>query len=165
MESESFINKKNRQNKQIHIRVTTEEDNQIKRRAEDLGMNVSEYILDLVSKDLAGIVSDESAILYRYEELKRQVSKVDAKTEELGQLFLAYLTAFFRTQPPLYSEEDTENLDWGKANETTVQWLTVHRNKLRKDNKPFMYRIFGNMLEVDGTFQSKDEPEIDRDVK
>ena len=154
-----------KKNKHLNVKVNDEEIYQIKRRAEDLGMNVSEYILDLVSKDLAGIVSDESAILYRYEELKRQVSKVDAKTEELGQLFLAYLTAFFRTQPPLYSEEDTENLDWGRANETTVQWLTVHRDKLRKDNKPFMYRIFGNMLEVDGTFQSKDKPEENREIE
>lgn len=161
--NEDFLTRK--KNKHLNVKVNDEEIYQIKRRAEDLDMNVSEYILDLVSKDLAGIVSDESAILYRYEELKRQVSKVDAKTEELGQLFLAYLTAFFRTQPPLYSEEDTENLDWGRANETTVQWLTVHRNKLRKDNKPFMYRIFGNMLEVDGTFQSKDKPEENREIE
>lgn len=147
----------------LNIRVSALEKKNIVKRAEDVNMEISEYILDLVNKDLAGIVSDESAILYRYEELKRQMGKVDVKIEEIGQLFLAYLTAFFRTQPPLLTEGDDEHLDWSRADETTVQWLTVHRNKLRKDNKPFMYRIFGNMLEVDGTFQSKDEPELERD--
>lgn len=143
----------------IHFRTTTEKKKEIERRARDLDLDITSYILSLVDNDLAGIVKDESAILYRYEELKRQVTKVDTKVEELGQLFLQYLTAFFRTQPPLYSKDDEYELDWSKAVETTNQWLGVHRNKLKKDNKPFMYRIFGSLLEVDGTFESKDQME------
>lgn len=92
-------------------------------------------------------VNDTSILLYHFEELKRTMKKQDTKLEELCALFMDFLQFFFRTQPGI--EENKAFIEeMNASNETVIKFLTIHRNKLKRQ-QPFLYQIFGDMLEDD----------------
>ena len=119
----------------------------IRLRSEEEGCPESVWVENIIMHHLAKEVSDTNILLYHAEELKRTIKKMDTKVEELCVLFLDFLQFFFRTQPGI--EKNRKFLEEMKnSNETLIKFLTLHRNKLKRQ-PPFLYQIFGDMLEDD----------------
>ena len=120
----------------------------IKLKSEEEGCSGSVWVENVIMHHLAQEVSDTSVLLYHFEELKRTIKKEDIKLEELCVLFLDFLQFFFRTQPGI-SENKAFLEEMRSSNETVIKFLAMHRNKLKRQ-QPFLYQIFGDMLEDDG---------------
>lgn len=141
---------KNSKEKKIHntFRFTPYVSKMIKLKSEEEGCSGSVWVENVIMHHLAQEVSDTSVLLYHFEELNRTVKKEGTKLEELCVLFLDFLQFFFRTQPGI-SENKAFLEEMRSSNETVIKFLTMHRNKLKRQ-QPFLYQIFGDMLEDDG---------------
>lgn len=118
-------------------------------RSEEEGCSESAWVENIIRHHLTKEVNDTSILLYHFEELKRTMKKQDTKLEELCALFLDFLQFFFRTQPGI--EENNAFIEEMKSsNKTLIKFLTLHRNKLKRQ-PPFLYQIFGDMLEESDT--------------
>ena len=120
----------------------------IELKSHEEGISEAVWLEKLVMNYLVDKVDKTDIYMYHLEELKKEIKKHDAKLEELCFLFLDYLHFFFRTQPGI--KEDKPFIDEiNRANETVIKFLSLHRNKLKKQG-PFMNQIFGDFLDDDG---------------
>lgn len=138
-------------------RFTPYIDKMIKLKSAEEGCSTSAWVENVIMHHLAQEVSDTSVLLYHFEELKRTIKKLDTKVEEHCVLFLDFLQFFFRTQPGI-SETRAFLEEMKNSNETVIKFLTIHRNKLKRQ-QPFLYQIFGDMLEDDGEINLENKKE------
>ena len=125
-------------------------------KSREEGVTQTQWLENVIMHHLAGEVSDTTLLMYHFEEIKRTIKKQDTKLEELCVLFMDFLQFFFRTQPGIENSEAFFE-EMKSSNEQVIKFLTIHRNKLKRQ-QPFLYQIFGDMLEEDGELpKAKDD--------
>ena len=118
-------------------------------KSKEEGASESCFVENVIGYYLAKDVPATDTLLYRFDQMKKEMQKHDTKLEELCALFMDFLQFFFRTQPPI--EENKAFIEEiNNSNDTLIKFLTIHRNKLKRQ-APFLFQIFGDMLEEDDT--------------
>ena len=140
--------------KTLSLRLPESIYNECKGISQLKNMNFTEYIIYALKKSMNLVDDDRDLWIYRIADLEKKLMKIDNKLDEMGQLFIDFLIFYFRTDAPLPSDPKLAATEINKATERTIKFLEIHRNKIRKGQKPFMEQIFGSMLEQDDTFDS-----------
>lgn len=140
--------------KRINLRVPESIQEELIGLAKLKNMTVNQYMIYAFKKSMNLVEDDRDLWIYRIADLEKKLMKIDNKLDEMGQLFIDFLIFYFRTDAPLPSDPKLAATEINKATERTIKFLEIHRNKIRKGQKPFMEQIFGSMLEQDDTFDS-----------
>lgn len=140
--------------KRINLRVPESIQEELIGLAKLKNMTVNQYMIYAFKKSMNLVDDDRDLWIYRLADLEKKLMKIDNKLDEMGQLFIDFLIFYFRTDAPLPSDPKLAATEINKATERTIKFLEIHRNKIRKGQKPFMEQIFGSMLEQDDTFDS-----------
>lgn len=140
--------------KRINLRVPESIQEELIGLAKLKNMTVNQYMIYAFKKSMNLVDDDRDLWIYRIADLEKKLMKIDNKLDEMGQLFIDFLIFYFRTDAPLPSDPKLAATEINKATERTIKFLEIHRNKIRKGQKPFMEQIFGSMLEQDDTFDS-----------
>lgn len=140
--------------KRINLRLPESIYNELLGLSKIKNMTDNQYMIYALKKSMNLIDDDRDLWIYRIADLEKKLMKIDNKLDEMGQLFIDFLIFYFRTDAPLPSDPKLAATEINKATERTIKFLEIHRNKIRKGQKPFMEQIFGSMLEQDDTFDS-----------
>lgn len=114
-------------------------------KSKEEGASESCFVENVIGNYLAKDVPATDTLLYRFDQMKKEMQKHDTKLEELCVLFMDYLHFFFRTQPVIELNNESE-IKKSKAN--VKKFLLLHKELLKK-KPPFLFQIFGDMLEED----------------
>lgn len=140
--------------KRINLRLPESIYNELLGVSKIKNMTDNQYMIYALKKSMNLVDDDRDLWIYRIADLEKKLMKIDNKLDEMGQLFIDFLIFYFRTDAPLPSDPKLAATEINKATERTIKFLEIHRNKIRKGQKPFMEQIFGSMLEQDDTFDS-----------
>lgn len=140
--------------KRINLRLPESIYNELLGLSKIKNMTDNQYMIYALKKSMNLVDDDRDLWIYRIADLEKKLMKIDNKLDEMGQLFIDFLIFYFRTDAPLPSDPKLAATEINKATERTIKFLEIHRNKIRKGQKPFMEQIFGSMLEQDDTFDS-----------
>lgn len=140
--------------KRINLRLPESIYNELLGLSKIKNMTDNQYMIYALKKSMNLVDDDRDLWIYRIADLEKKLMKIDNKLDEMGQLFIDFLIFYFRTDAPLPSDSKLAATEINKATERTIKFLEIHRNKIRKGQKPFMEQIFGSMLEQDDTFDS-----------
>lgn len=140
--------------KRINLRLPESIYNELLGLSKIKNMTDNQYMIYALKKSMNLVDDDRDLWIYRIADLEKKLMKIDNKLDEMGQLFIDFLIFYFRTDVPLPSDPKLAATEINKATERTIKFLEIHRNKIRKGQKPFMEQIFGSMLEQDDTFDS-----------
>lgn len=140
--------------KRINLRLPESIYNELLGLSKIKNMTDNQYMIYALKKSMNLVDDDRDLWIYRIADLEKKLMKIDNKLDEMGQLFIDFLIFYFRTDTPLPSDPKLAATEINKATERTIKFLEIHRNKIRKGQKPFMEQIFGSMLEQDDTFDS-----------
>ena len=140
--------------KRINLRLPESIYNELLGLSKIKNMTDNQYMIYALKKSMNLVDDDRDLWIYRIADLEKKLMKIDNKLDEMGQLFIDFLIFYFRTDAPLPSDPKLAATEINKATERTIKFIEIHRNKIRKGQKPFMEQIFGSMLEQDDTFDS-----------
>ena len=140
--------------KRINLRLPESIYNELLGLSKIKNMTDNQYMIYALKKSMNLVDDDRDLWIYRIADLEKKLMKIDNKLDEMGQLFIDFLIFYFRTDAPLPSDTKLAATEINKATERTIKFLEIHRNKIKKGQKPFMEQIFGSMLEQDDTFDS-----------
>ncbi len=96
----------------------------------------TEYLKFLIKRDCASDYSDETLITYRIDELEKKIDRQKLMLDELGNLFLEFLTVYLSKNALPTSEEIKET-------EASVEnMLYRHLNDFANGKKTFLENLF-----------------------
>ena len=96
----------------------------------------TEYLKFLIKRDCASDYSDETLITYRIDELEKKIDRQKLMLDELGNLFLEFLTVYLSKNALPTSEEIKET-------EASVEnMLCRHLNDFSNGKKTFLENLF-----------------------
>ena len=96
----------------------------------------TEYLKFLIKRDCASDYSDETLITYRIDELEKKIDRQKLMLDELGNLFLEFLTVYLSKNALPTSEEIKET-------EASVENMVCrHLNDFSNGKKTFLENLF-----------------------
>lgn len=133
---------------QFHYRCTAKRMEKIKKEAAARNITVQEYFDNLIARDIGLISSQMDIISYQLNELKKSQNLIYLNTDFIGKYLDQYLMFFFSRLEDFKSDEIRKKA-YDKAEDRHYHFRKRILDAAEKDDKTFLYSIFGNYLKDD----------------